>query len=85
MADVEILESNPGAVEDGDIVPRGPARTAAVNHRADCIQNEIAAFDPVANMLGFSDLILRRAMSDGGEQSKLSVLLALISYSTTSS
>ena len=56
LADIEILESNPGAVEDGNIVPRDPARTAPFEHRADCVQNEFAAFDPFANMLEFPDL-----------------------------
>ena len=56
LADIEILESNPGAVEDGDIVPRDPARTAPFEHRADCVQNEFAAFDPFTNMLEFPDL-----------------------------
>ena len=56
LADIEILESNPGAVEDGNIVPRDPARAAPFEHRADCVQNEFAAFDPFANMLEFPNL-----------------------------
>ena len=56
LADIQILESNAGAVENGDIVPRDPARTAPFEHRADCVQNQFAAFDPFANMLKLPDL-----------------------------
>src|SRR6476660_8522899 len=53
LADIEILESDAGAVENGDIVPRDPARTAPFEQRADCVQDQFAAFDPFANMLKF--------------------------------
>jgi hypothetical protein len=43
LADIEILESNPRAVEDGDIVLRDPARTAPFKNCADRVQNKFAA------------------------------------------